>query len=366
MSREPLPQGLGHGGPRGSRPGASALASWREEKQSAWLYRQLASCEPDQRQSALFLDLAKAAEDQAEIWAGQLRQHGLPIPDFRPSTRAWIVARLARSQSPRHMRTVLAAMKVRGLSAYQGPVVPFPHPPVPLSSPESHHQGYGGGTLRAAVFGVNDGLVSNTSLIMGVAGATGEPGAIITAGVAGLLAGALSMAAGEYISMRSQREMYEHQIALERAEIEAYPEEEAEELAQIYHARGMDLEHARAMAGQMLKDPEHALDVLSREELGLNPDDLGSPWGAAGFSFVSFVAGAAIPLLPYVLGGQGAVALMWAAGLAAVGLFGVGTALSLFTGRNALRGGLRMLLIGAGAGVVTYGIGALIGSSLGL
>lgn len=257
----------------------SALASWREEKQSAWLYRQLASCEPDPRQSALFLDLARAAEDQAEIWAGQLRQHGVPIPDFRPSTRARIVARLARSQSPRRMRTVLAAMKVRGLSAYQGPVVPFPHPPVPLTSPESHHQGYGGGTLRAAVFGVNDGLVSNTSLIMGVAGATGEPGAIITAGVAGLLAGALSMAAGEYISMRSQREMYEHQIALERAEIEAYPEEEAEELAQIYHARGMDLEHARAMAGQMLKDPEHALDVLSREELGLNPDDLGSPWG---------------------------------------------------------------------------------------
>ncbi len=342
----------------------SLVASWREERQSAWLYRRLAACEQDARQSALFLELAKSAEAQAEIWALQLREQGGGLPPFRPSRRARVVARLACLFSPRRMRMVLAAMKVRGLSAYQGPVIPSPHPPVPL--PEPQHQGYGGGTLRAAVFGVNDGLVSNTSLIMGVAGATGETSAILTAGVAGLLAGALSMAAGEYVSMRSQREMYEYQIALERAEIEAYPEEEAEELAQIYHARGMELGQARALTRQMVKDPQLALDVLSREELGLNPDDLGSPWGAAGFSFVSFVAGAAIPLLPYVLGGQGTPALLGAALLAALGLFGVGAALSLFTGRSALHSGLRMLLIGAGAGALTYAIGALVGPSVGL
>ncbi|MEW6765769.1 MAG: VIT1/CCC1 transporter family protein [Pseudomonadota bacterium] len=343
----------------------SAYEGWMEEKQSAWLYRQLARCETNEIQARLFDDLAQAAEEQSEIWAIQLRDAGQPMPAFRPSTRAVVVAHLARRLSPRAIRPVLAAMKVRGLSAYQGPSLSAAHPRPGANQQESWHRGYGGGALRAGVFGVNDGLVSNASLIMGVAGATAEAGAIITAGVAGLLAGALSMAAGEYISMRSQKEMYEYQIGLERAEIEAYPEEEAEELAQIYHARGMDLEQARSMARQMLQDPEHALDVLSREELGLNPEDLGSPWGAAAFSFVSFVAGALIPLLPYLLGAQGGHALAWAAGLAGVSLFAVGAALSLFTGRHALGGGLRMLLIGAGAGAVTYAIGALLGTQIG-
>ena len=164
--------------------------------------------------------------------------------------------------------------------------------------------------------------------------------------------------------MRSQREMYEYQIALERAEILAYPDEEAEELAQIYHSRGMELAQARDVARQMLKNPEHALDVLSREELGLNPEDLGSPWGAAGSSFVAFVGGAIIPLLPFLAGMNGQAALIGAAGLAALGLFVVGAVLSLFTGRNALGGGLRMLLIGGGAGVVTYLIGSLLGAQL--
>jgi VIT1/CCC1 family predicted Fe2+/Mn2+ transporter len=181
--------------------------------------------------------------------------------------------------------------------------------------------------------------------------------------MAGLLAGALSMAAGEYISMRSQRELFEYQIALEREELEEYPAEETEELALIYHARGVPLERARELAAALMQHPEHALDTLAREELGLNPDDLGSPWGAALSSFAAFTGGAVIPLLPFLLP-PGIAPVPAAAVLAVLGLFAVGSVLSLFTGRGALRSGLRMVLIGGGAGALTYAIGSLFGVGL--
>jgi len=221
----------------------------------------------------------------------------------------------------------------------------------------------GGGNLRAAVFGVNDGLVSNASLVMGMAGATQDSKIIFLTGIAGLIAGAASMAAGEYISVRSQRELYEYQINLEREELEEYPEEEAEELALIYNARGVDMDQARQIATDILQDPEHALNTLSREELGLNPDDLGSPWGAALSSFVSFALGALVPLLPFVFGErtQPVPAIVLLTG---VSLFIVGAVLSLFTGRSAIRGGLRMVLIGGSAGIIAYLIGMLLGISL--
>jgi VIT1/CCC1 family predicted Fe2+/Mn2+ transporter len=225
------------------------------------------------------------------------------------------------------------------------------------------HRGMGGGTLRAGVFGVNDGLVSNTCLVMGVAGAAVEPGIILLTGVAGVLAGAFSMAAGEYVSVRSQREMYEHQIGLERAELAEYPGEEAEELALIYAARGMGKAEALALAKRTIADPKQALDTLAREELGLNPEELGSPWGAALFSFFSFASGALLPLLPFLLA-RGDRALAASIVLTAVALFGVGAMISLYTGRSAVRDGLRMLAIGGGAGAVTYFIGRLLGVSL--
>ena len=152
------------------------------------------------------------------------------------------------------------------------------------------------------MFGVNDGLVSNAALIYGVAGASPEPSVIVLTGVAGLLAGAFSMAAGEYVSVRSQREMFEYQIGLERDELEKYPDEEAAELALIYAAKGMDPDEARRLADTLMQDPERALDTLAREELGLNPDELGSPWVAAISSFAAFTAGAALPLLPFLFG----------------------------------------------------------------
>jgi VIT1/CCC1 family predicted Fe2+/Mn2+ transporter len=218
--------------------------------------------------------------------------------------------------------------------------------------------------LRAAVLGANDGIVSTASLVLGVAAADASPGAVVTAGLAGLVGGALSMAAGEYISMLSQREMFEYQIAQEREELERYPAEEAEELALIYNARGVPMEDARAMTARLIEDPERALDTLAREELGLNPDDLGSPWGAAIYSFVAFAFGAVLPLVPFLFG-WAANGVAIAAVLSGSALFVVGAALSLFSGRSALFGGVRMALIGALAAIATYGIGSLFNVAVG-
>jgi len=344
----------------------SALEGWREEKQSAWLYRRLTGSEPDPRRREMFAALADSAEAQARVWASEAQRRGEALPTaFAPGRRARLVASLADRLGPARVRPLLAALKVRGMSAYQTLPLRLGHEmPTSPSQVEGHHRSTrSGGNLRAAVFGVNDGLVSTTSLVMGVAGATPEPAIILVTGVAGLLAGAFSMAAGEYVSMRSQRELYEYQIGLEREELAEYPEEEAEELALIYHARGLPLARARELAAELLKDPDHALDTLAREELGLDPGELGSPWAAAGSSFAAFASGGVVPLVPFLLG-LGALATPAAAALAALALFAVGATLSLFTGRGTIWGGLRMVLIGGGAGLATFAIGRLLGVSL--
>lgn len=337
--------------------------SWQEEKQSAWLYRVVAECERGTTREALFNELAQAADDQAEIWLAAIMQKGgQPPAAFRPDLRARVVATLTRRFKPRAMRGVLAAMKVRGMALY---TLNPPHP-MPLRRDDigkRHQNGAAGNALRAGVFGVNDGLVSNAALIYGVAGAAPEPSIIVLTGVAGLLAGAFSMASGEYVSVRSQREMFEYQIGLERDELDEYPQEEAAELALIYAAKGMDAAEARRLADTLMQDPERALDTLAREELGLNPDELGSPWVAAISSFAAFTAGAALPLLPFLFGYD--QALHVSIGLTALGLFAVGASMSLFTGRHALLSGLRMLGIGGTAGLATYFIGAWLGVSLG-
>jgi len=221
----------------------------------------------------------------------------------------------------------------------------------------------GGGNLRAAVFGINDGLVSNASLIFGVAGASSDPAVVLLTGVAGLTAGAFAMATGEFVSVRSQRELFEYQIALERDELKEYPDAEAQELALIYKAKGLSGAEAQRVAKQLVADPEHALDTLAREELGLNPDELGSPWGAAISSLLSFALGAAVPLLPFAFG-AGARALPIAGLLTAIALFAVGATLSLFTGRAAVFSGTRMLLLGSLAAAVTFAVGRLFGVSV--
>ncbi len=226
---------------------------------------------------------------------------------------------------------------------------------------ERWHRSDAGGSLRAAIFGINDGLVSNLSLVMGVAGASQENTSfVLLAGVAGLLAGAFSMGAGEYVSVSSQRELFERQLALEREELELAPEEEEQELALIYRAKGIPKAEAERLARALMRDKGAALDTLAREELGLNPEELGSPWSVAISSFLSFASGALIPVLPYIVL-SGWLAFVLSALLSALALFGVGAAVSLFTGRGVLFSGLRMLLIGTGAATVTYGVGHLLG-----
>jgi VIT1/CCC1 family predicted Fe2+/Mn2+ transporter len=339
------------------------LESWREEKQSAYLYRALAEHESGTTKEGLFRAMAGAAERQAGLWAEAIRRRGGRAPEgFEPGVRARLIARLVRVLGPRRLCTVMAAMKIRGMSVYTYPSV-VGHA-VPGGRGEHRHSVVGsGGNLRAAVFGVSDGLVSNAALILGVSGAEAEPRIVLLTGVAGLLAGSFSMAAGEFVSVRSQRELYEHQIRLEREELEEYPEEEARELSLIYQARGLEAGEAERLAQSLIADPDVALDTLAREELGLNPDDLASPWGAASASFVAFAAGALIPLLPFLFGASGGRVLASIA-VTAAALFGVGALLSLFTGRSALLSGLRMLAIGSAAGALTYVAGAWLGVAL--
>jgi VIT1/CCC1 family predicted Fe2+/Mn2+ transporter len=342
------------------------LESWHEELQAAYLYRICADAEAGTPRAELFRGLAGEAEAQAAIWRAQLTAKGHPAPPpYVPDVRTRIVAALVRAVGPRRLKTILAAMKVRGMAIY-GAAPPSGHaPPTAGAGTEHRHRQLGGGgNLRAAVFGINDGLVSNASLILGVAGASPDPQVVLLTGVAGMCAGAFAMAAGEYVSVRSQRELFEYQIGLERDELQQYPEAEAQELALIYAAKGLPVAEATRLAQQIVADPEHALDTLAREELGLNPDELGSPWGAAIASFLSFAAGALLPLAPFVVA-PGPRALPLAIGITAVALFGVGALLSLFTGRNAVYSGARMLFLGAIAGAITFAVGRLAGVAVG-
>jgi len=340
------------------------LDNWREEQRAAYLYRLLSHLEAGTPRARLFTELAREAEGQSGIWARMAEAGGSKPPAaYRPDLRTRLVAWLTVRSGPRAMRNVLAAMKVRGMSVYSRADLGHPMPQAGAAPEIRHRTLAGGGNLRAAVFGVNDGLVSNASLIFGVAGASSDASIVLMTGVAGLLAGAFSMAAGEYVSVRSQREMFEYQIGLEREELREYPEEEAAELALIYEARGLPADQAHELAARMIADPERGLDALAREELGLNPDELGSPWGAALFSFLAFAGGALVPLVSFLVLDD-RFALGGCVILTAMALFGVGAALSLFSGRHAGKGGLRMLLIGGGAGVLTWSIGRLLGVAL--
>lgn len=331
--------------------------SYLEEIQSAYLYEVMAKKERGTSRERLFLQLGAESKKQANIWAERITQSGGVLPTFTKSLRLRIVVALIQTLGPRSILPALASMKVRGLSIYQDKAVDHSEG----GERHRHRNIRRGGNLRAAVFGMNDGLLSNVSLIIGMAGATSDSHILMMSGVAGLLAGAASMAAGEYISVKSQRELYEHQIALEKRELAEFPEEEAAELAIIYEARGMSPDEARALGAKMVKDPVKGLEALTREELGLNPHDLGSEWGAATSSFIAFAVGAIIPLVPLFVSPN---ALVWSIALSAVMLFFAGVTISLFTGRHAIYGGIRMLAIGSLAASATYGIGYFVGVNI--
>ena len=372
---------------------ARSLANLKLERDAVVLYDRLAECEKEPVRAAAFRRIAGNERRHAEIWAKRLAEAGAIVPEFTgPRLRVRAIIMLARLFGTNAVSDLVQALEGDEEEAYASQLTPETaaiaadereHAAIweQLNSTEIEAKAHGrrrprdeawhksgrSGTLRAAIFGVNDGLVSNLSLVMGVAGAAGAAAAgnqfIVLAGIAGLLAGAFSMAAGEYISMQSQRELFENQISLEREEMRVMPEVEREELAEIYRAKGLPKAEAEAVADRLMKDPEKALDTMVREELGLDPDELGSPWGAAWSSFISFAAGAVVPLIPFLLG-TGLTATIFALALSFAALFGVGAAVSLVTGRGLVFSGTRQVLIGALAAAVTYAVGTLIGVNI--
>ena len=310
---------------------------------------------------------------------------------FKPSGRARILAWLARRLGPNAVLPSISAMENDATSGYKQATTEGmmlsemsaaenSHARLlqtisqtarggmeggALAQLEGRHRSAGGNALRAAVLGANDGLVSNFSLVMGVAGAAVAAGTILLTGIAGLLAGAISMALGEWISVQSSRELYEKQLRTEKAEIEQSPQEEAEELALIYEARGLDEDSAHKLANQIMENKDTALQTLARDELGINPEDLGgSAWEAAITSFLLFALGAIIPVTPFIFL-SGTNAIIVSALCSAAGLFLIGSAITLFTGRSVLSSGVRQMLFGLAAATVTYLIGRLIGVSIG-
>lgn len=373
------------------------LANYRGEQEGIALYHALADAEKNPRRKDVLRRMAEMEARHASRWEAKLRDLGVEPPVVKRGWRVKAVGLLARRFGVDATLPLVRGMELRAAGAYSGQpdaadLAPDERGHARLlaamdapASARAHEQARGaliaepsadvsgeilqrerwhrrdrGGSLRAAVFGVNDGLVSNLSLVMGVAGADPQPRFILLAGVAGLLAGSFSMAAGEFVSIGAQREMFERQIALEREELAASPEQEREELSLLYQAKGVPADDAELIATRLMQDPAAALDTMVREELGLDPDSLGAPVQAAVSSLVAFAAGAVLPVLPYIFGGGG-VAFAFSIVLSALGLLSVGAAITILTGRSPLSGALRMLAIGALAAAVTFGVGRLIG-----
>ena len=346
------------------------------------LYRALAAAEKDDKRADIFRKIVRAEERHAQRWIRLIQAAGGVLPTYRRSLRVRLLGWLARRFGTDRVVPIVSALEARDEPGYLNqseaeglPAEERAHSRVlremgegpdskdDIVGREAWHMASRGGSLRAAVFGFNDGLVSNFSLVMGFAGAEAKPEYILLAGCAGLLAGSFSMAAGEYVSVRAQRELFEQQIAMEKQELEMSPKEEEEELALIYQAKGIPEADARTMARRIVENPRTAIDTLAREELGLDPSQLGSPWVAAVSSFAAFIVGAMVPVIPYIIT-SGAAAFLASALFSCLALFGVGALLSIFSARGALFSGARMLGIGLFASAVTYLVGWLLGVSV--
>ncbi|MCE5264449.1 MAG: VIT1/CCC1 family protein [Deltaproteobacteria bacterium] len=365
------------------------LRNRQKEIDGAALYRALSEAETKPEMKEVYERLAKAEEKHAAFWEEKLDEAGRSIPERKPSWRARCLAWLGKRFGPRFVLPTVAGLEKADSQAYGSQ----PEEAASLMSAdeqsharlimaaahgssagmtgsavaqmEGRHKSAGGNALRAAVLGANDGLVSNLSLVMGVAGASLSGDGVLITGLAGLLAGAGSMALGEWLSVQSSRELYELQIQIEKEELEARPDEEEEELALIYQSKGVPKERAAELAAHIIAGGDSALNTLAREELGIDPDELGgSAWEAAITSFFLFAAGAVVPVIPFIFSAD-STAVIASVGLSAVGLFVIGAAITLMTGRNAPYSGMRMVLFGMTAAGLTYGIGRLIGVSIG-
>lgn len=369
-------------------PGDTARfwANWQGEVDGAATYRAMAASESQPQLARVYENLAKMEELHTAFWEHKLTEAGEALRPRRPSTRARVLMWLARrfgsrlvvptvaafervdrneyAVQPETAQTRMAAQERWHARVMREVLETRPNRGVEggfLGRMEGRHRNVGGNALRAAVLGANDGLCSNLSLIMGVAGASANGRAVLIAGAAGLLAGACSMALGEWISVTSARELAEREIRVEADELAFDPKGEGEELRLIYEAKGLDPKQAQELTQHLLAQQGSALDTLVREELGIDPQELtGSAATAAWTSFVLFAAGAIVPLLPFFFaGGWSAVGLSLAASGAA--LFGTGAAITLFTGRPVWASGLRQLLLGLVAAGAVFGIGKLLG-----
>lgn len=384
--------GGGAGGGGGAQPagrdGERYRANLQGEADGASLYRALAQAEPNPNVAEVYRRLAAVEDAHAELWRRQLAALGQPPGAHRPGWRSRMLGLLARRFGPDFVLPVVHTLERADSSQYDAqpeavaarlPQAERSHahivqalaarasagvPGSVLGRIEGRHRS-GGNTLRAAVLGANDGLVSNLSLVAGVAGAAGDTRTVLVTGLAGLVAGACSMAMGEWLSVTSSRELYRAQIATEKDELEQAPEEEKAELVLIYQSKGLSQAQAQALADRLMARPDTALDTLAREELGIDPQQLGgSAASAAAVSFGLFALGALFPVAPLALL-DGRPALVGAIASSAAALFAIGAATSLFTGRHPLFAGSRQLAIGLGAAAITYGMGRLIGVNLG-
>jgi VIT1/CCC1 family predicted Fe2+/Mn2+ transporter len=363
-----------------------ALESLKDELNGAFLYDALSQAEKDPRLAEVYRRMAAVERQHAGVWKERLKADGTALPAFAPNWRARTLAWAARRLGVTAVLPTIAGLERKDTRKYAhspnaagmaadeashnrllGQIVRTITGGMEggqLAQLEGRHRAAGGNALRAAVLGANDGLVSILSLVMGVAGAELNNAAILITGFAGLLAGGISMALGEWLSVQSSRELYKHQIAIEQAEIESAPEEEAEELALIYEARGLPRDEARRLAQQILKDPNSALETLAREELSVDPSELGgSAWTAAITSFFLFAGGAILPVVPFTFL-HGTAAIVGSMAFSGLGLFIIGAGITLFTGRNAIFSGFRQVLFGLAAAGITFGLGRLLGVNI--
>jgi Uncharacterized membrane protein len=360
------------------------IKSIQTEIDAGYLYQQLADHEKDPTIAKIFREMSGIEKGHAEAFA---RKENINLGTIKPSWRARVINRIGKIFGYDY---VLGSLMDTEKSISNAIIVTKKKEQLPVTGTETNHvrilrtildkettvsgaqlsrfekghRSVGGNAIRAAVLGGNDGLVSNFSLVMGVAGATAGQEGVLLAGLAGLLAGALSMSLGEWISVKSSQELYENQMQIEMEELETNPEGEMKELALIYMAKGLPEDQARSMAADLMKDTTKAHEMLVREELGINAEELkGSAVEAAIYSFILFAIGAIIPVFPFMFL-TGTQAILLSVGASTVGLFLIGAAITLFTGRNVWFSGFRQVAFGLAAAAITFGIGKLIGVSV--
>ena len=355
----------------------------KEETDGIALYRSLAEVEGDGPLHDIYVQLAASEERHKALWERKLREAGVEPPVYKVSRKTRFIGWLARRFGTEAVAPLVSSMETGAVHMYDDqpeavaenlPRDERSHAKIfreigrgyrqpetsTIARIEGRHRGLSGNAIRAAVLGANDGLVSNLILVMGVAGASPGRSVVLLAGLTGLLAGAFSMALGEWISVRSSHEAYQRQISIERDELQYMPEEEREELALIYQAKGFTRDEAKALADRLMSNPDTALQTLVREELGMSEEEGGNAWVAAITSFVLFSVGAFVPIAPWLFIG-GAVGIALSTVLAGLALFAAGAVTTLFTGRGVLFSGGRMLVFGLLGAAITFGIGSLVG-----